>query len=564
MKCPRCQHANSLKARFCEACGTSLARPMAGGQPTASDADLERLLKEALQQQTATSEILRVISGSPTGLQEVFDTIARNVVRLCNGVHAGVFRFDGELIHLVAHHNFTPQALVEFERAYPMRPNRESLSARAILDRAVVHVPDVESDPDAAASHRLGRATGYRSVLSVPMLRDGLVIGGISVGRAEKGPFSDRHIDLVRTFADQAVIAIENVRLFNEAEGRNCDLTEALEQQTATSEILRVISSSPTDTQPVFDTIAANAARLCAARDAQVLRVDGDVLRLVSAYGSPSMAPMRSISRGHAVGRAVIDRQTVHVRDMAKAVIEFPETSAPQHGVESLLAVPLLRNDVAVGVIRISRTQIQPFTDAQIALLQTFADQAVIAIENVRLFTELQEKNKALTQAHAQVTEALDQQTATSEILKVIARSPTDTQPVFDAIVENAARLCAVGDGYIILVEDGVLRAVSVIGQLVAQAPVYNARRVPLSRESVAGRAIVDRATIHIADLAAVSEDEFPEVGALQRLFGHHTMLATPLLREGAAIGVIVLFRFEVRPFSERQMELLKTFADQA
>jgi signal transduction histidine kinase len=213
-------------------------------------------------------------------------------------------------------------------------------------------------------------------------------------------PFAEPQIELLKTFADQAVIAIENVRLFNETK-------EALERQTATSEILRAISSSPTDTQPVFDIIAANAARLCAARDAQVLRVEGDVLRLVSAYGSPAMPPVRTISRGHGVGRAVIDRRTIHVRDMAQAMAEFPETSAPHHGVESILAVPLLREDVAVGVIRISRTQRQPFTEQQIALLETFADQAVIAIENVRLFKELAAANRELAAASQHKSEFL-------------------------------------------------------------------------------------------------------------------------------------------------------------
>ena len=558
MPCPRCQHENPTGQKFCGACGASLASPNHSGPPRVSYADLERTLSEALEQQTATSEILRVIARSPTGVQAVFDTIARNVVRLCNGVHAAVFRFDGELIHLVAHHNFTPQALVEFERAYPMRPSRESLSARAILDRSVVHVPDVDSDPDAAASHRLGRATGYRSVLSVPMLLDELVIGGISVGRAEKGPFSDRQIELVRTFADQAVIAIENVRLFNEAEGRNRDLTEALEQQTATSEILRVISSSPTDTQPVFDTIAANAARLCAARDAQVLRVDGDVLRLVSAYGSPSMAPLRSISRGHAVGRAVIDRQTVHVRDMAQAVMEFPETSAPQHGVESLLAVPLLRNGVAVGVIRISRTQIQPFSDAQIALLQTFADQAVIAIENVRLFTELQASNRELTSA-------LEQQTATADILRVISRSKTDVQPVFDSIVASAVRLLGAYSGTLTKIAGDQIKLAALTS---TDAAGDAALRAPFPRplESQQGshtQAIRARAPFNVAD-AHTDPRLHEDARAYARVRGYRSQVVVPMLLHDEAIGTISVSRCEPGGFTDDEIELLKTFADQA
>ncbi|RPH60287.1 MAG: GAF domain-containing protein, partial [Acidobacteria bacterium] len=408
-------------------------------------------LHEALEQQTATSEILRVISTSPTDVQPVFDSIVRNAVRLCDALHGGVYRFDGRLLHAVANAGYTDEQLEHWRRQFPRPVSAEDLSGRTVLTRGVVRIADHESETGMRFSPEIRanlRARGTRSLLSVPMLRQNEVIGVISLGHGQVDAFSDSHVALLQTFADQAVIAIENVRLFTELQENNRALTdahaqmsEALERQTATSEILRVISRSPTDTQPVFDTIAARAARLCVARDAQVLRVEGDQLRLVAAYGSASMPSIRSISRGHAVGRAVIDRQPIHVRDMAEAIREFPETSAPQHGVQSVVAIPLMRNDVAVGVIRVSRTQVQPFTEQQIALLQTFADQAVIAIENVRLFTELQQNNEALTRAHAQVTETLEQQTATSEILRAISSSPTDVQPVFDAIVHSALRL---------------------------------------------------------------------------------------------------------------------------
>src|SRR5215468_1412181 len=210
---------------------------------------------------------------------------------------------------------------------------------------------------------------------------------------------------------------------------------EALERQRATADILKVISSSPTDAQPVFDAIAANAARLCSANDAQVLRVEGNTLRLVAAVGEPAMPSVRQLTRGHLVGRAAIDRQTIHLPTFAQALAEYPETSGPQFGTQSALAVPLLREGVALGVIRISRTEVRPFTDGQIALMETFADQAVIAIENVRLFKELEGRNRDLTVA-------LDQQTATSEVLKVISTSPTEMRPVFEAIVESAVTLC--------------------------------------------------------------------------------------------------------------------------
>ena len=390
------------------------------------------------------------------------------------------------------------------------------------------------------------------------MLRGEDILGVIILYKLEVQPFTDKQIALLQTFADQAVIAIENVRLFTELQDEEPrPRRTALEQQTATSEILRVISSSPTDTQPVFDTIAANAARLCAARDAQVLRVDGDVLRLVSAYGSPSMPPVRSISRGHAVGRAVIDRQTVHVRDMAQAVTEFPETSAPQHGVESLLAVPLLRNDVAVGVIRISRTQIQPFTDAQIALLQTFADQAVIAIENVRLFTELQASNRELTTA-------LDTQTATSDILRVISRSQTDVQPVFDAIVASAVRLLGAYTGALTRIAgDQIELAALTSTDDAGDAAVRATFPQSLQSEGPHAQVIRDRAPLNIAD--AQTDPRLPEAArACARVRGYRSWVVVPLLRHDEAVGTIAVTRREPGGFTDDEIALLQTFADQA
>jgi GAF domain-containing protein len=448
-----------------------------------------RDLTESLEQQTATSEILRVISSSPTDVQPVFDTIAASVVKLCDGLFSGVFRFDGQLIHFVAHHNFTDEGLQAFRRTYPRAPSRETQVATAILDRTVVEVRDFENEPDIRPpSLALARALGYRSNLSVPMVREGNPIGAIAVARAEAGPFSVKQIELLKTFADQAVIAIENVRLFQELEARNRDLTEALEQQTATSEILRAISSSPTDIEPVLSTVAENAARLCEAIDAQIFRVEGDFLRQAASFGSIPVSTGRAISRGWVTGRSVVDRMTIHVHDLAaESEAEFPVGRETQElfGHRTTLATPLLREGQPLGAILIRRMEVRPFSDKQVKLLETFADQAVIAIENVRLFKELEARNRDLT-------EALEQQTATSEVLKVISRSTFDLQPVLESLMESAVRLCGADKGFIYRQDGDVYRAAVAYGESPEFVEVVKRHPHRPGRESATGRALLE------------------------------------------------------------------------
>ena len=327
------------------------------------------------------------------------------------------------------------------------------------------------------------------------------------------------------------------------------ELADALEQQAATSEILRVIAGSPTDLQPVLNMVAENAARICGSYDAMIRLISGNVLRVVAHYGPvPEAVPERTIDRQSASGRAVVDRQIIHIEDLlALSGMEFPDAQADHErlGLRTVLHVPLMREDSPIGVISIRRMEVSPFADKQITLLKTFADQAVIAIENVRLFQELKE--------------SLEQQTATSEILGVIARSPTDIQPVLDVVVENAARLCDSTDAAIFRVVGNDHQRVAKYGSM--PVPTYP---VPIGRGLPGGRAIVDRQTIHIHDLAAEVDTEYPGVKEIQKQIGQRTVLATPLLREGLAIGAIVILRREVRPFSDTQIKLLETFADQA
>jgi signal transduction histidine kinase len=377
------------------------------------------------------------------------------------------------------------------------------------------------------------------------MLKEGRVVGGIAIYRPEVRPFTQKQIDLVSTFANQAVIAIENVRLFNETK-------EALERQTATAEILRVISSSPTDIQPVLEAVVHNAAHLCGANDVVIRLLDGDVHHGVAHYGPiPIVGPLPL--RGSIAGRAMLDRKTVQIEDLLdpKVRAEFREADATTPGYRTFLAAPLVREDTPVGAIVMRRQEVSPFNEKQVALLKTFADQAVIAIENVRLFKELQARN-------AEITEALEQQTATAEILRVISDSPTDVMPVLEAVTHRAAQLCEARDARLFLVEGEALRYVVGFGVVTGVPQIF-----PLTRGRVIGRAIIDRTVVHIDDLASAS-DEYPDSREAQQAFGHRTTLAVPLVREGKALGGILMRRMEVRPFSEKQIELVKTFTDQA
>jgi len=536
------------KARTLKRSLPTRKKPRAGR--SSQTPSLKQQLKEALEQQTATAEVLRVIASSPTELQPVLDAVAENAARLIGAHDAVIHRLDGEVLRDAAHYGLIPRS-VDATRT-PV--NRGSVAGRAVVDRQTVHVHDMQAETEAefpVAKPRAARDR-TRSVLGTPLLREGVPIGTILIRRTEVRPFSDEQIRLLETFADQAVIAIENARLFQERETRNRELTESLEQQTATSEILRVIASSPTDLQLVLDVVAENAARLCEATDAAIWRADGENLQLVTHYGPvPQVQPLRPLNRGWPTGRAVVDRQTIHVHDIAAEVeTEFPEAKPRQRlsGARTVLATPLLRESIPIGAIQIRRTEVRPFTDKQIKLLETFASQAVIAIENVRLFQELQVRNRDLT-------EALEQQTATAEILRVISSSPTDVQPVMDTIAASAARLCAADDVHIFRVDGDVLRLAASYGSL----PAPSSDRA-INRQTVRGRAVVDRKTIHIHDFRAVAAD-FPERRSSQ---WDRTLLATPLLREGVAIGVIAIRRSEVRPFSEKQIKLLETFADQA
>src|SRR5262245_16805416 len=408
-------------------------------------AQAERQLSEALERQAATDEVLRLIAGSPRELEPVFEAMLANATRICEATFGVLYLYEGDAFRAVALHGAAPPSFVENRRRNPLfQPSPGTGLARVATTRQTVQILDAQADPayqGSSPTQAAGIRTGsIRTVLCVPMLKEGELVGTFNLFRQEVRPFTEKQVELVQSFANQAVIAIENTRLLNE-------LRESLQQQTATADLLEVISRSAFDLRPVFETIAESAVRLCGARLAFIYRFDGEVLRMVADHATPtefkkwmSDHPIRP-GRDSASGRAALERRTIHIHD-ARADPEYSFGAKDVEPFRTVLTVPMLKGDDLLGVILTYRLEVRPFTEKQIALVESFADQAVIAIENVRLFDEVQARTRELT-------ESLQQQTATADVLKAISRSTFDLQTVLETLLESAARLSRADKGTI-------------------------------------------------------------------------------------------------------------------
>ena len=547
-------------------------------KPSAIDANekialLTRERDEALEQQTATSDVLRVISSSPGELEPVFEAMLQNATRICEATFGNMFLYEHDAFRTVAMQN-APPAYSNVRAGITFHPPPSSALGRLAAAKAVVQIADlmaedsyIKRDPFIVAAVELG---GIRTILAVPMLNDDRLIGAIIIYRQEVRPFTDKQIELVKNFAAQAVIAIENVRLLNELRQRTDDLSEALEQQTATSEVLKVISSSPGELEPVFQAMLENATRICQAQFGTMNLYDGNAFRNVALHNPPPQYAMRQGQVIHphpesGLGYVVRTKQIAHIDDLRttrpylernQAVVSLADLADAR----TVLIVPMLKENKLIGAITIFRQEVRSFTDKQIDLVTNFAAQAVIAIENTRLLKELRQRTDDLS-------ESLEQQTATSEVLKVISSSPGDLEPVFVAMLANAVRICGANFGNIYRWSDDALHLLATHNTPPAFADVRRNSPFRPGPDTPTGRMVATKSMTHVADLAAeprATEQDDRDVRFGVDVGGIRTLLSVPMLKENELVGAFTIYRQEVRPFTDKQIELVQNFAAQA
>jgi two-component system, NtrC family, sensor kinase len=536
-------------------------------KPRGTDAEttvamLARELDGARQQPAAAADLLNPVSQPTYDLQAFFGGLGALAARLCEADMVSIWRTAGPGCRLLARFPGS-RAHDDYLANLSISPGRGSCVGRVLLEAKTVQIPDISADPEYTPGARRGALKRHRTLLGVPILRERMPIGVIVLGRHKVRPFSAKQIGLVTTFADQAVIAIENVRLLTELRQRTTDLSEALEYQTATSEVLKVISQSGTELGPVLDTLVATAARICLAESGFIFRLQDGLCRMVASFGIPPeykdfqarnpIAP----GRNTLAGRAVLERCAVHIEDAA-ADPEYTRIEAVQLGNQrTMLGVPLLRDDALIGVITLARSRVEAFSKKDIGLVATFADQAVIAIENARLLSELRQRT-------VELSSALDQQTATSEVLQGISSSQGELEPVFQAILAHATRLCQASYGAMWLREGDGFRNAAFHGALPAgYKELWRSARI--SRAAPMGRVAQSRKPLQIADLREDQTylDGHPLTVTAVDVAGIRTLAIVPMLKEDEFVGGISIYRTEARPFTEQQIELVQSFASQ-
>jgi GAF domain-containing protein/signal transduction histidine kinase len=539
------------------------------GRLQESYADLEqkvevrtRELSESLEQQTATSEVLHVISSSPGDLQPVFATMLENAARICDAQSGNIYQWDGKALHLEAAHK-TPAALVEARRGVAFTPPATGPFGRMIATKIAVHGVDLAAEddyvrhryPDITAAVELG---GIRTFLAVPMVKDDQLIGAFSLFRREVRPFTEKQIELVKSFAAQAVIAIENARLLTE-------LRESLEQQTATAEVLEVISSSPGDLQPVFATMLEKAVRICGAKFGNMYRLEGDGFGLVATINTPAtfaearkQAPWRPSLTG--VGRFLSTKAVVHIADLA-AESDYAERrnagtaeAVELGGIRTLLVVPMLKENDLVGALTLSRQEVRPFTDKQIALVENFAAQAVIAIENARLLSELRQRTDDLGRSVGELR-------ALGEVSQAV-NSTLELETVLSTIVAKSVQLSNTEAGAIYVRderdEEFHLRATYGMEQELIDA--LSRARIGVGERNI-NQLLTQREPIQVADLKDESRSPVDDIVLSA---GYRARLVAPLFHGEEIIGMLVVRRRAPGTFPQGTVDLMKTFAAQS
>ncbi len=529
-----------------------------------------RELTESLEQQTATADVLRIISSSPGELEPVFKTMLENATRICEANFGTMQSYESQAFRITAMHNVPPEFAELREREPVFRPSPQSGIGRVVATKQMVHISDYAEDT--AYKHRdraaviLVELAGARTLLVIPMLKENELIGAISIYRKDVRPFTEKQIELVKNFAAQAVIAIENTRLLNELRQRTDDLSESLEQQEATSEVLQSMSNSTGELAPVFESMLRNATRICGTKVGNLFLRDGSGFRAVAVHGDSYYAnwfrrePFIDLSgdSGTPLNRVVEAKAVIHIPDLQldqsyverkPRMVALVETA----GARTHIVVPMLKEGELIGAIVTYREEVRPFSEKQVALLENFAAQAVIAIENTRLLSELRQ--------------SLEQQTATAEVLSVISASPGELRPVFEAMLANATRICEAKFGMLWLAEGDGFRPVALHGVPAALAGERPPDRpVHFTPDTPIGRLVTTKRLVQIADITTDPSyiNGFQPLVRLAELGGARTLLMVPMLKDEALIGTIAIYRQEIRVFDDKQIALVTNFAAQA